>query len=205
MTNNNQFLLKEYEMCFEQLRFYDTRSSNLLKYLFALTTSVATAQFAIYKLNQTFNESFYIFQVFLSAIVFIASVLLFLSMLQNRLYFVYIARQINAIRGFFLNIDSSEFKSNQLYTSTNFPALKPFSVHTFQLLGSAMLCGLYAGSLACGISSLSKNPENKLIWGSCVFILMSILLSIIGAVYLSKTGSKKADNAIHGVKEKEKI
>ena len=61
-----------------------------------------------------------------------------------------------------------------------------------------MLCGLYAGSLAYGISSLSKNPENKQIWALCVFILISIILSIIGAVYLSKTGSKDADKAIHG-------
>ena len=61
-----------------------------------------------------------------------------------------------------------------------------------------MLCGLYAGSLAYGISSLSKNPENKQIWALCVFIFISIILSIIGAVYLSKTGSKDADKAIHG-------
>lgn len=198
MSNTNEFLFKEYEMCFEQLRFYDTRSSNLLKYLFTLTTSVATAQFAIYKLNQSFDERFYIFQTFLSAIVLISSLLLYFSMLQNRLYFVYIARQINAIRGFFLKVDSSEFKSNQLYTSTNFPALKPFSVHTFHLLGSAMLCGLYAGSLAYGIISLTKNPENKQIWAISVFILISLLLSIIGAIYLHKTGSKDADKAIHG-------
>ncbi|MCK5509759.1 MAG: hypothetical protein KAI50_14690 [Desulfobacterales bacterium] len=198
MADNNQFLIKEYELCFEQLRFYDTRSGNLLKFLFTLTTSVATAQFAIYKLNQTIDERFYILQTFLSTIVLIASILLFLSMLQNRLYFVYIARQINAIRGFLLKVDSSEFKSNQLYTSTNFPALKPFSVHTFHLLGSAMLCGLYAGSLAYGINSISNNPDNKQVWALCVFIATSILLSIIGAVYLSKTGSKEADEAIHG-------
>jgi hypothetical protein len=198
MSDDNQFLLKEYEMCFKQLRFYDTRSSNLLKYLFTLTTSVATAQFAIYKLNQSIDERFYILQIFLSAIVLIASLLLFFSMLQNRLYFVYIARQINAIRGFFLKFDSSEFKSNQLYTSTNFPALKPFSVHTFHLLGSAMLCGLYAGSLAYGVSSLSTNSENEQIWALVIFISVSTLLSILGAVYLSITGSKKADKAIHG-------
>lgn len=198
MSDTNQFLFKEYEMCFEQLRFYDTRSGNLLKYLFTLTTSVATAQFAIYKLNQSLDERFYILQIFLSSIVFIASVLLFLSMLQNRLYFVYIARQINAIRGFFLSVDSSEFRSNQLYTSTNFPALKPFSVHTFHLLGSAMLCVLYAGALAYGITNLSKNPEYKNICAVSIFFLITVILSVIGAVYLAKTGSKKADKAVHG-------
>ncbi len=198
MEDNNQFLIKEYELCFEQLRFYDNRNDHLVKYLFTLTTSVATAQFAVYKLNQTIDIHFYFLQTFLSVIVLIASVLLFLSMLQNRLYFVYIARQINAIRGFLLKVNSPEFKSNQLYISTNFPALKPFSVHTFHLLGSATLCGLYAGSCAYGLISISNTPANKLGFALCVFITITILLCIIGAVYLYKTGNKEADAAIHG-------
>jgi hypothetical protein len=48
----NEFLHKEYELCFEQLRFYDERQSNLLKFLFTLTSAVATAQFALYKALQ---------------------------------------------------------------------------------------------------------------------------------------------------------
>jgi hypothetical protein len=130
MADANQFLLKEYEMCFEQLRFYDSRSNDLLKYLFTLTSAVATALFAIYKLNQSFDDLFYALQAFLSVVVLIAALLLFLAMLQNRLYFVYTARQINAIRGYLLTTDSPQFKNNQLYTSTTFPALKPLSVHT---------------------------------------------------------------------------
>jgi hypothetical protein len=29
----HEYLLKEYELCFEQLRFYDTRHESLLKYM----------------------------------------------------------------------------------------------------------------------------------------------------------------------------
>jgi len=34
-------------------------------------------------------------------------------MLQNRLYFVYIARQINAIRGYMMATEAGEFHNNQ--------------------------------------------------------------------------------------------
>jgi hypothetical protein len=127
----HEYLLKEYELCFEQLRFYDSRQESLLKYMFSLTSAVATAQFAIYQLLQGPTVGFFKCQALLSGLVFIATLLLFSAMLQNRLYFVYIARQLNAIRGYLMGAEAPEFKNNQLYTSTNFPALKPFSVHTF--------------------------------------------------------------------------
>jgi hypothetical protein len=200
MSSEVDFLIKEYELCFEQLRFYDNRQENLLKYLFTLTTSVATAQFAIYKLIHTTDSRFFIFQSFLSVIVFIASTLLFLSMLQNRLYFVFVAKQINAIRDFFLSTDSADFKNNQLYTSTSFSALKVFSVHTFQMLGAAMLCGLYAGSFSYGLASLSQSYDYKNIYSVTVFIIVSFLFTVGGSIYLFINGRKKADEAIHGEK-----
>ena len=200
MSSEVDFLIKEYELCFEQLRFYDNRQENLLKYLFTLTTSVATAQFAIYKLIHTTDSRFFIFQSFLSVIVFIASTLLFLSMLQNRLYFVFVAKQINAIRGFFLSTDSADFKNNQLYTSTSFSALKVFSVHTFQMIGAAMLCGLYAGSFSYGLASLSQSYDYKNIYSVTVFIIVSFLFTVGGSIYLFINGRKKADEAIHGEK-----
>ena len=200
MSSEVDFLIKGYELCFEQLRFYDNRQENLLKYLFTLTTSVATAQFAIYKLIHTTDSRFFIFQSFLSVIVFIASTLLFLSMLQNRLYFVFVAKQINAIRDFFLSTDSADFKNNQLYTSTSFSALKVFSVHTFQMLGAAMLCGLYAGSFSYGLASLSQSYDYKNIYSVTVFIIVSFLFTVGGSIYLFINGRKKADEAIHGEK-----
>lgn len=93
----NEYLLKEYEQCYIQLRYYDDRHSSILKYLFSLTGAVATAQFAIYKFVQAPTQGFFACQAFLSLIVFIATLLLYLAMLQNRLYFVYIARQLNAL------------------------------------------------------------------------------------------------------------
>jgi hypothetical protein len=193
----NEFLYKEYELSYEQLRYYDDRHTNMMKYMFTLTSSVATAQFAIYKFTQGFTQGFFAFQAFLSAVVFIATVLLYLAMLRNRLYFVYMVRQINAIRGYFLETEAKQFQYNQLYTSTDFPALKIFSVHTFQMLGASILSSLFAGILAYSISpALDKNSS---LLASCIVFAIVVIVEVVGGVvYLSSIKGKSADQAIHG-------
>jgi hypothetical protein len=196
---SNEYLIKEYELNYEQLRFYDERHSNTLKYLFSLTSAVATAQFAIYKLTQGFTNGFFLCQIFLSTVVFIATLLLYLSMVQNRLYFVYTARQLNAIRGYLMTTEASEFHNNQLYTSTDFPALKPSSVHTFQLLSAALISSIFAG-----ISAYALGPTFGQAPCLCAALLTLVIVAIIeiagGFIYLATNGKKSADHAIHMLK-----
>jgi len=193
---SNEFLYKEYELNYEQLRFYDSRQSSIFQYLFTLTASVATAQFALYKFFTAPTPEFYKCHLFLSTIVFIATVLLFLSMLQNRLYFVFTARQLNAIRAYLLKTDTPGFQNNQLYTSTVFPALKLLSVHTFQLVGAVLISSMFAGSSMYALfPALNRQPS----WGCSifVFILITIIEILYGFRYLYTQGRKTADEAIH--------
>ncbi len=197
---SDNFLIKEYELCFEQLRFYDARQMNVLKYLFSLSSAVATAQFAVYKFLKAPTQGFFACQAFLGATVFAATLLLYLSMLQNRLYFVYIARQLNAIRGHFLKIQASDFQNNQLYTSTDFSALKLFSVHTFQLIGAAMISALFSGVAVFGIQNAYQN--NSSITLSLIVFLFVLFIEIIGGMlYLYSSGRKSPDHSIHGASE----
>jgi len=199
---SNEYLMKEYELCFEQLRFYDERHSNILKYLFSLTSAVATAQFAIYKLFKGATHGFFTCQAFLSIVVFIATLLLFLSMLQNRLYFVYIARQLNAIRGYLMETEAKGFLNNQLYTSADFPALKPSSVHSFQLLGAALISSMFAGLSVYAIGAALVN-ETDTFTAIIVFFVVCIAEIGGGIKYLANSGGRDADHAIHGRKKKE--
>ncbi len=200
----NEYLLKEYEICFDQLRFYDERHNNLLKYLFSLFSAVATAQFAVYKFLQGATVGFYGCQAFLSVTIFVATLLLYLSMLQNRLYFVYIARQINAIRGYLMESAAGDFRSNQLYTVTNFPAFKPSSVHTYQLLGAAFISAMFAGLAVFAIyPAFGESP--CIIAAVIVFILVGATEIVGGIKYLTATGSRTADDSIHGKKKSEPV
>jgi len=193
---SNEYLMKEYELCFEQLRYYDDRNTNMLKYLFSLTSAVATAQFAVYKFLQGPSQGFFVCQVFLSSVVFVATLLLYLALLQNRLYFVYIARQLNAIRGYLMENEAPNFRNNQLYTSVDFPALKPGSVHTFQLLGAALLSSLFAGISAYSLyPSLGQAPCFATAFTTFILVLLAEIMG--GVAYLAGAGKKSADQAIH--------
>lgn len=197
----NSFLEKEYEMCFEQIRFYDERQNELLKYLFTLTSAVAAGQFAIYKVLGSESREFFLCLAFLSGVVFVATILIYLSMLQNRLYFVFTARQINAIRGFCLAQDAPDFKGNQLYTSTDFRAIKPFSVHTYFLLGTSFLSSAF-GALAVYSAFCLWSQSRCILIGVLSFVVLLLATLLGGYFYLRLRGSQSADEAIHGVTEK---
>jgi len=176
--------------------------SSILKYLFSMTSAVATAQFAVYKFLQGPTTGFYGCQAFLSITVFVATLLLYLSMLQNRLYFVYIARQLNAIRGFLMESAAGSFRNNQLYTATEFPALKPSSVHTFQLIGAALISSMFAG-----LSAFAIYPAfgGKPCVASAVGVVVAVgAAEIVGGIkYLADTKTRIPDDVIHGRKASE--
>ena len=195
---NNEYLLKEYELCFEQLRYYDTRQDNILKFLFSMTSAVATAEFAVYKISQGLTSNFYSCHIFLSSIVFIATVLLYVSLLQNRLYFVYIARQLNAIRRFLMATEANEFKENQLYTATNISAIKPVSIHTLQFLGTALLSSMFGGVIYYSLYGDFWGEYKYIV--AIVVTVFIVLIEIGGGYkYLIKSNTMSADEIIHGL------
>lgn len=202
IASMNSFLQKEYEACFEQLRFYDERQNDLLKFLFTLTSAVAGGLFAIYKVLGSATHEFFLCLAFLAWVVFVATVLLYLSMLQNRLYFVFIARQINAIRGFCLAREAPEFTQNQLYTSTDFPAIKPFSVHTHFLVGASLLSSMF-GALAVYSSCRLASLPSCFLFAALAFGVLVLAMAFGGYLYLKTQGARSADAAIHQVTEKE--
>lgn len=193
----NEFLYKEYELSYQQFRFYDERQSDLLKFVFVLTSSIVTAQFAILKFIGSPTNSFYLFQTLISFLLFLAILICYISMVQNRLYFVYIARQINSLRGYFLETEAQEFKDkNQLYTSTDFSAVKLSSLHTLQMIGVSIVSTLF-GSIS--VYSFSKYYYLIMQWWGIGAISILIFFAEIfcGFKYLKTKSNKNADEAIH--------
>ena len=97
------------------MRFYGERHEKLRSYTFNLTAAAATAIFAIYKLLSGAAVGSFEFAGTLSSLIFVATLLLFMSQLQNRLSFMYVARQLNVIRGNLMSVDAAGFKNNRLY------------------------------------------------------------------------------------------
>ena len=182
----------------DPLRFYDQRHENILMYTFSLTAAAATAQFAIYKILNGASVIFFKFAATLSGLVFVATLLLYMALLQNRLYFVYAARQLNAIRGYMMEAEAKGFKNNQMYTSFDFPALKSFSVHTFTLIGVALISSLFAGGCAYAIAP-ALGHAGCLAIGIETGVVVFVAEAIGGIQYLLSAGKKPADQVIHRV------
>jgi hypothetical protein len=194
--SDSSFLQAEYSHCFEQLRYYDTRQEEILKYLVTLASAVATAQFAVFKAFEALTAGFFAAQGFMSVVVFVASLLLYLMMLQNRLYFVFMARQINAIRKHMLATEAAAFTENQLYTSTGFSAFKWSSVHALQLLGASFISSMFAGASALGLLRVAEYQHGTTA-AFLVFFAVGAVELIGGALYLKTASAKSADEAIH--------
>lgn len=192
----SEFLIKEYEMCFEQLRFYDTRQEELLKYMFTLTSAAAAAQFAVLQFLGKASTIFFSAQGFFCLVVFIATLLLYLMMLQNRLYFVFVTRQVNAVRKHLLETDAPTFGDNRMWLASDFPAFKWGSVHTFQMVGAVTISALFAAAAAfgcfqavsCGSASLTA---------AIVFVVVGLAEALGGALHLKRKGARSADEATH--------
>lgn len=211
--SDSTFIELEYQECYDQLRYYDTREEQLAKYIITLASSVATIQFALLSVfafqgtGVTFYANllgspdgtlFFGAQSFLSFIVFIGSLIILAMMVQNRMYFVFTARQLNAIRKYFLSTQSpSGFSDNQLYTSTDFSAFKLCSVHTVMLFGAVIVSSGFAAITYFGISRALNMDFSSTVFG-LVFIIVGIVEAFLGAFYLITKSDKSADSAIHG-------
>jgi hypothetical protein len=193
----NEFLNKEYELSYQQMRYYDDRHDSLMKYSITLSSSVITLLLAIFEISKGFTQGFYSFLTLISGVIFVATVLLFLAMLRNRLYFVYVVKQINAIREYLLETEAKEFANNQLYTTTDVPALKLMSTQTIQIFGASVLSSLYAGIFTYSIyPAFGHDASMTISW--IVFVLVVIVESVGGSCYLASTNGKTADQVIHG-------
>jgi hypothetical protein len=168
--------------------------------MFSLTAAVATAQFAVYQYLHGATVGFFGFEALLSGLVFIATLLLFMALVQNRLYFVYVARQLNAIRGYLMEVEAAGFKNNKMYTSFDFPALKPFSVHTFTLIGAALISSLFAGISAYSVSPALGGERCEAV-GVITFIAVFVGEAGVGIWYLSASGRRTGDQAVHRAKK----
>ena len=186
----NPFLEKEYSTCMEQLRFYDTRHNELLKYLVSLTSAVATASFALFQYLTAKSAYYFALQAILSGVVFIGGLLLFFAMTENRLYFIRVARQINSIRNYCLKTIAKKFeKENQLWRNKAMPAFRFGSIHTYQLIGAAMINAIF---LCICIYSIFKSLCREVaVW---LIFLLGIIMIIIeifwSARHLTREGRR---------------
>ncbi len=195
----NDFLYKEYEECFAQLRFYDERQLSLLKFSITISSSFATGVFALYKIFGADGLFFWLAVSLICGVVCLGLFLIFISMVQNRLYYIYPARQINALRKFLIEAESEKFLAhNQMYLKTNFSAFKWRSTQTLMIGGAALLTSFCSGfAIFSYWRFLQVDVLKAVIAGALNGIIFLLVSIVVAGKYLISSSKQCADKAVH--------
>lgn len=191
---NQDFLFKEYEECFTQLRYYDDRETSFMKYYYALATAVISAQYALFKTLGRGTDDFNNSLIALSFVSFLAGVLFYVGMLRNRVYFVYAARQINALRGYLLSNDPG-FGRNQMYTTIDVPTYSRRSLQSIEITGIALTSSLFGATMVFGIIARLALPAGMPISIGSFFIISAAQVWS-GIRYLRRQNKKRSNATV---------
>lgn len=95
------FLQRDFDQCFQQLRHYDTQIFNILKFTFTAYTVLIGAALGLYQFG--LKEQVDITSP-VTAVLIVGTLLglfMFVLVIRNRVYFVKIARYLNEQRGLY--------------------------------------------------------------------------------------------------------
>lgn len=195
------FLKVEYESCLGLIRYYDERHLSLVKFTTAVSSSVISLIFGFRAFSPSTQSYFWSFAAALTGVAALGLLTIFFAMVQNRLYFVYPARQVNAIRRMMLAKVTAEFIDNQMYTSTDVRAFKFFSLQSLMNFLVAMQIGVFIAF--CWFAASADSSEfRSFIWPALLMSgSVSIGLFALSAWYLITRGRQHADASIHRTKD----
>ena len=197
----HEFLKTEYQACLDLLKYYDERHLSLVKFTAAVTSSVVSLIFGFYTLSPSAHPYFWHFSGALTGIAGVGLLAVLAGMVQNRLYFIYPARQVNAIRRTMLSRLTDEFADNQMYLTTDVRPLKPLSMHTVMNFLVALQIGTLLAFSWLAIIIDDANVPSSVLRAFIAALLISGVLFALSAWYLVQRGKYRPDTAVHLTKE----
>lgn len=192
----NEFVKIEYDKCLDLLRYYDGRQLALMQFVVVLSGAVPSVIFGVYGISKTLSSEFWAFVAIISGFTTAGLLTVFFAMLQNRLYFVFPARQVNALRKVMLEENKASFTNNQMYIDSSFSAFKWMSVHSFIILFTAIQIGMMFG-ISFFAAQMHYQLE-ELRYAVLSGIVMALILFGFSGWYLRTKGQISADKAVHG-------
>ena len=199
----DDFLKTEYEGCLDLLKHYDERHLSLVKFATGVSNGAVTLIFGFYALSSDAHSHFWYFAAALSGTAATGLLTVFAAMVQNRLYFIYPARQVNAIRRAMLGNLVTEFSDNQMYLTTDVRPFKFLSMHTLMNFLVALQVGVFLAfswfAMTVDFAEVAPSIVRALIGAA----LTTVLVFGLSAVYLIITGRYHPDRAIHLVKKED--
>jgi hypothetical protein len=185
----------EYDASLSLLKYYDEREVSLVKYATGLSSALGGVVFGAKQLGPPLESVFWPLVALFAGSVWTGLVAVYLCMIENRLYFVFPARQANWLRGILL-AEVDALAENQMFLSTGVPAYRPRSAHSSML----MIVSLQVGA-ALGLSMFAAYYSFRatgwaLLVGAITGLLSTLGLSAWSAVYLTRRSRMTADVAV---------
>jgi hypothetical protein len=149
IKDQESFLIKEYDQCFEHMRHYNNMTKDLLQFSYGYYSAIAALSIGIYQFfNKTGSDS--VASIGYVALLMILSVLIgtiiTIQFVRYRKYYVSTARQVNRIRKYYVeNFDKFD---SALPTDPDIPkAFNPKStqIHTIYIFIIVNAIYLYIG------------------------------------------------------------
>jgi hypothetical protein len=187
----------EYKQCLASLKYYDDRYLSILKFATGISSAVPPVIFALYNLDIETDLEYWNFVTFLSLITALGLLALFVAMIQNRLYFIYPARQVNSIRkSQFLGKNPPIFQ-NQMYTDVDINAFKWMSSQTLMNVFVSFQISFFLGMAHFSIN-IEKFTNNSSIYGSLsVVVITALLIFCFSSLYLSIKSKFHPNISVH--------
>lgn len=186
----------EYEQCLALMKYYDDRHLSLLKFATGISSAVPSVIFAFHKIGGA-SSGYWNFVTFLSLITALSLLILYIAMVQNRLYFIYPARQVNSIRKSQFQVENIPLFQNQMYTDVNFSAFKWASSHSLMNIFVSFQISIFFGLAYFSINT-DRFTNSCLVYGSfTVAAVIASLIFVLSSVYLSRKSKFHPDISIH--------
>jgi len=189
-----KFLERDFNQCFQQMRYYDAQIFDILKFMFAAYTVLIGAALGLFKSNLQVNLTIPI--VISLMIGLILGAFMFYLVLINRSYYVRVARYINEQRKLFLAFKPLGFKNiSRMYTNEKQPY---FSRESTQIWLAYIIGALNSTLLGVLLFILFAGHNHKwLIVGASSLIFLVTQLAITIA-YLKLQEKKIDSEAVFG-------
>ena len=187
----------EYKQCLASLKYYDDRYLSILKFATGISSAVPPVIFALYNLDIETDLEYWNFVTFLSLITALGLLALFVAMIQNRLYFIYPARQVNSIRKSQFLGKSPPIFQNQMYTDVDINAFKWMSSQTLMNVFVSFQVSFFLGMAHFSIN-IEKFTNNSSIYGSLsVVVITALLIFCFSSLYLSIKSKFHPNISVH--------
>lgn len=190
------FLVNDYNQCFQQMRYYDNQIMDILKFIFTMFCGTITIALTLYQIGMKTELNLIVPGMAILIVGLIVGLFMLMIVIRNRVYFVQVTRYINEQRNLFFGIKPLGFSNrSKIYTD---PTKPDFYDWKSSQLWSARTIAFFNSVLIGVLVYLCTLSWKNAIVSLIILLIFELLLS---KSYLKTREGKSAEHAVFG-KEK---